>query len=106
MDLLLIFSCDQNSDACKRLFTPRTADLLDEHEPGSAGTSMYIRAVCSFIDPFRKVHFGLPAVMQESVSSVITILRLWKRLLEITKIPLICIPNEVISLIQQRGEDS
>ena len=87
-DLLLIFFCDQNSDACERLLTARTADLLDEHVPGSAGTSLYIRAVCSLIDPFRKIDFGLPAAMQESVSSGITILRLWKRLLELTKMPL------------------
>ena len=87
-DLLLIFFCDQNSDACERLFTPRTADLLDDHVPGSAGTSMYIRAVCRLIDPFRKIDFGCPADMQESASSGITILRLWKRLLELKKKPL------------------
>lgn len=42
MDLLLIFFCDQNSDTCERLFTPRTVDLLDEPVPGSARTSLYI----------------------------------------------------------------
>ena len=87
-DLLLVFFCNQNSDACERLFTPRTADLLDEHIPGSEATSLYIRTVCQLLDPFRKVDFGSPAAIQESVSSAITVLRLWKRVLEIKKMPL------------------
>jgi len=87
-DLLLVFFCDQNSDACERLFTPRTADLLDEHIPGSEATSLYIRTVCQLLDPFRKLDFGSPAAIQESVSSAITVLRLWKRVLEIKKMPL------------------
>ena len=87
-DLLLVLFCDQNSGACERLFTPRTADLLDEHVPGSRGTSLYIRAVCRLIDPFRKIDFGCPAALQESASCGITILRLWKRLLELKKMSL------------------
>ena len=51
-DLLLIYFCDQNSDACERLFTTNIADLLDEHIPGSEATSLYIRAVCGLIEPF------------------------------------------------------
>ena len=84
-DLLLVFFCDQNSDACERLFTSRIADLLDEHIPGSKGTSLYIRAVCRLIDPFRKIDFGSPAEIQASVSSAITIIRLWRRVLELKK---------------------
>ena len=87
-DLLLVFFCDQNSDACERLFTTHIADLLDEHIPGSEATSLYIRAVCRLIEPFRRVYFGSPAEVQESVSSAIIILRLWKRVLELKKIPL------------------
>ena len=30
-DLILIYFCDQNSDACERLFTERVADLLDTY---------------------------------------------------------------------------
>ena len=61
IDLLLIYFCDQNSDACERLFTTHMADLLDEHIPGSEATSLYIRAVCGLIEPFRRVAFGTPA---------------------------------------------
>ena len=32
-DLLLIYFCDQNSDACQRIFTTRIADLLDKYVP-------------------------------------------------------------------------
>ena len=87
-DLLLVFFCDQNSDACERLFTNRIADLLDEHIPGSKGTSLYIRAACRLLDPFRKIDFGSPAEIQSSVSSAITVLRLWKKVLELKKMPL------------------
>ena len=61
----------------------RIADLLDEHIPGSKGTSLYIRAVCRLIDPFLKIDFGSPAEIQASVSSAITIIRLWRRVLEL-----------------------
>ena len=53
MDLVLIYFFDQNSDACERIFTQRIADLLDDHVPGSQGTSLYIRAVTHLIEPFR-----------------------------------------------------
>ena len=33
-DLLLVFFCNQNSDACERPFTSRIAHLLYEHIPG------------------------------------------------------------------------
>lgn len=52
-DLLLIYFCDQNSDTCERLFTPRIADLLEKHVQGSQGTILYITAVYSLIQPFR-----------------------------------------------------
>ena len=56
------FFCDQNSDACTRLFSRQIADLRDEHIPGSKGTSLYIRAVCRLIDPFQKIDFGSPGL--------------------------------------------
>ena len=59
-DLLLVYFCDQNSDACGRLFTPRIADLLEKYVPGSQGTVLYIRAVHSLLQPFRVPDFGSP----------------------------------------------
>ena len=54
--------------ACERLFTVRIADLLDEHVPGSNGTSLYVRAVYHLIQPFRVPGFGSPEDVQKSVS--------------------------------------
>lgn len=87
-DLLLIYFFDQNSDACERLFTVRIADLLDEHVPGSSGTSLYVRAVYHLIQPFRVPDFGSPEDVQKSVSCAITIFRLWKKVLELKKLSL------------------
>jgi len=39
-DLILTCFCDQNSDARKRLFTERVADLLDTHVHGSFRVSL------------------------------------------------------------------
>ena len=85
-DLILIYFCDQNSDACERLFTERIADLLDIHVPGSQGTSLYIRSVFHLIEPFRKPDFGSPCDVEKSVSCGITILRLWKKVVELQKL--------------------
>ena len=51
-DLILIYFCDQNSDACEKLFTKRIADLLHAYIPGSQGTSLYVHAVFYLIEPF------------------------------------------------------
>ena len=66
-DLILIYFCDQNSDACERLFTERVADLLDTCVPGSQGTSVYVRSMFHLIEPFRKPNFGSPSDVQQSV---------------------------------------
>lgn len=87
-DLLLIYFCDQNSDACERLFTLGIADLLEENVPGSQGTILYITAVYSLIQPFRVPDFGSPEDVQESISCGIYILRLWKKVLELKKLRL------------------
>lgn len=87
-DLILIYFCDQNSDACERLFTKRIADLLDAYVPGSQGTSLYVHAVFHLIEPFRKPDFGSPFEVQKSVSCGITILRLWRKVLELQKLSL------------------
>ena len=70
-DLILIYFCDQNSDACERLFTETIA-----------GTSLYICSVFHLIEPFRKPNFGSPFEVQTSVSCGISILRLLKKVLE------------------------
>jgi len=84
-DLLLVYFFDQNSDACERLFTIRIVDLLDEHVPGSDGTSLYIRVVYYLIQPFRVPDFGSPEDVQKLVSYAITIFRLLKKVLELRK---------------------
>ena len=85
-NLILIYFCDQNSDACERLFTERIADLLDIHVPGSQGTSLYIRSMFHLIEPFRKPGFSLPCDVQKSVSCSITILCLWKKVIELQRL--------------------
>ena len=95
-DLLLIYFCDQNSDACQRIFTTRIADLLDKYVPGSRGTSLYIRAVYRLIEPFRAPNFGSPEDVQKSVSCGITIFRLWRKVLELKKMLLHSKPNAKI----------
>jgi len=95
-DLLLIYFCDQNSDACQRIFTTRIADLLDKYVPGSRGTSLYIRAVYSLIEPFRVPNFGSPEDVQKSVSCGITIFRLWRKVLELKQMLLHSKPNAKI----------
>ena len=87
-DLILIYFCNQNSDACEQLFTEWVADLLDIYVPGSQGTSLYIRSVFHLIEPFRKPNFGSPSDVQQSVSCGITILRLWRKVVELQKLHL------------------
>ena len=64
LDLELGKFFDQNSDAADRMFTLRIVDLLDQHVPGSHGTSLYIRAVYALIEPFRNIEFVTPAEVQ------------------------------------------
>lgn len=51
----------QNSDAADRMFTLHIADLLDQHVPGSQGTSLFSRAVYCISEPFRDLQFGSPS---------------------------------------------
>lgn len=85
-DLLLIHFMDQNQDACDAVFTLRTADLLDQHVPGSKGTSLYIRAAYYLTAPYQDPDFGSQGQILESVSTGITILRLWKKSVELHKL--------------------
>ena len=88
VDLELGKFFDQNSDAADRMFTLRTANLLDEYVSGSQGTSLFITAVYALIEPFRNIQFGTPADVQKSVSKCITLLRMWKKILEPKKLRL------------------
>lgn len=84
-DLILIYFPDQNSDACERLFTEWVADLLDTYVPGSQGTSLYVHSVFHLIEPFRKPNFVLLSDVQQSISCGITILCLWRKVVELQK---------------------
>jgi len=53
---------------------------------GSQGTSLYIRSVFHLIEPFKKPDFGWPFEVQRSVSCGITILSLWKNVMELQKL--------------------
>ena len=80
-----VFSLIKTHDAADQIFCLRTAELLDEHIAGSHGTSPYIRAVFYLTEPFRNLSFGTPADVQASVSCGMTLLRLWKRTVSISK---------------------
>jgi hypothetical protein len=85
-DLLLIHFMDQNQDACNAVFALKTSHLLDQYVPGSQGTSLYIHAAYHLTEPFHDPKFGSPSKIQESVSTGITILRLWKKSVELQKL--------------------
>lgn len=85
-DLILTYFCDQNSDARKRLATERIADLLDTDVHGSRDTSLYICSMFHLIEHFRKPNVSPPFEVQRSVSCGITILRLWKKVIELQKL--------------------
>lgn len=83
-DLLLARFMDMNPEAANKIFTLDISALLDEHMPGSEGTSLYIQAVYHLTEPFFDVSFGTPGQIQESVSTGISILRMWKKYLELS----------------------
>jgi len=87
-DLLLKYFCDQNSDTCERLLTPRIVDLLEEYVPGSQGTILHITAGYLLIKPFRVPDFGSQEDVQEPISCDIYILQLWKKVSEVKKLHL------------------
>ena len=83
-DLLFARYLEQNCDAAIRVFDNSVADLLDQHVIGSEGTSLYIRAVALLMSPFMKP-CSSPTKMQSDVSTGITVLRLWKKILLLKK---------------------
>lgn len=87
-DLLLISFFDQRPDTANRIFTLKVVDMLHKYVKGSEGTCLYITAVHFLTEPFFNASYGSPEEIQKALSTGITILRLWKRYLEIKKMKL------------------
>ena len=87
-DLLLISFFDQRPDTANRIFTLKVAEMLHKYVKGSEGTCLFITAVHFLTEPFFNASYGSPEDIQKALSTGITILRLWKRYLEIKKMKL------------------
>lgn len=87
-DLLLITFFDQRPDTANRIFTLKVAEMLHKYVKGSEGTCLFITAVHFLTEPFFNASYGSPQDIQKALSTGITILRLWKRYLEIRKMRL------------------
>lgn len=87
-DLLLISFFDQRPDTANRIFTLKVVDMLHEYVKGSEGTCLYITAVHFLTEPFFNASYGSPEEIQKALSTGISILRLWKRYLELKKMKL------------------
>ena len=87
-DLVLINFFDQRPDTANRIFSLRVAEMLESHVKGSAATCLFITAVYHLTEPFFKADFGTPEDIQRSVSTGITIFRLWRKYLEMKKLRL------------------
>lgn len=87
-DLILINFFDQRPDTANRIFSLRVAEMLESHVKGSEATSLYIIATYHLTQPFYQADFGSPEDIQRSVSTGITVFRLWRRYLELKKIRL------------------
>ncbi len=87
-DLILISFFDQRPDTANRIFTLRVAEMLERNVTGSEGTCLYIKAVYHLTQPFHDFGFGSPEEIQKSVSTGMTIFRLWRKYLELKNIRL------------------
>ncbi len=87
-DLLLINFFDQRPDTANKIFSLRIAEMLESHVKGSEATCLYIIATYHLTQPFYQADFGSPEDIQRSVSTGITIFRLWRKYLELKKIRL------------------
>ena len=87
-DLLLISFFDQRPDTANRIFTLKVVDMLHKYVKGSEGTCLYITAVHFLTEPFFNASYGSPEEIQKALSTGISILRLWKRYLELKKMKL------------------
>jgi len=101
-DLVLISFFDQRPDTANRIFSLRVADMLESHVRGSQATCLYIIAAYHLTAPFYNAQFGTPEDIQMSVSTGITIFRLWRRYLELKKLRLHALPN-ASKLKEKRG---
>ena len=84
----LISFFDQRPDTANRIFTLKVAEMLHKYVKGSEGTCLFITAVHFLTEPFFNASYGSPEDIQKALSTGITILRLWKRYLEIRKMRL------------------
>ena len=85
IDLIMVKFFDQNSDAAYKVFNTTIADLLNQHVYGSVETELYIRMVVHIMDPYRNVAFGSPPDVVQSIGTGLTMLRLWRKYLQLTK---------------------
>ena len=83
-DLLLISFFDQRPHKANRIFTLKVAEMLHKYVKGSEGTCLFITAVHFLTEPFFNANYVCP----EDIQKALSILRLWKRYLEIKKIKL------------------
>ena len=71
-----------------KFFSMRMAHLLEMYVPGSVGTALFITAVTCLMDPARNVCFGSPIEVVRSVSKGLLMLRLWRKYLILSGLPL------------------
>lgn len=62
--------------------------MLHKYVKGSEGTCLHVTAVHFLTEPFFNANYGSPEEIQKALSTGITILRLWKRYLELKKMKL------------------
>ena len=92
-DLVLINFFDQRPDTANRIFSLKVADMLESHVRGSQATCLYIIAAHHLTELFYNADFGTLEDIQMSVSTGITIFRLWHRHLELKRLRLHALPN-------------
>ena len=86
-DVLLAKFFDQNSDAAYEVFDLRMADLLEEYVPDSVSTVVYIKMIYYIMLPFRDLNMTPPEIVR-SVGTGPMMMRLWKKYLELSQLPL------------------
>ena len=80
-DLLLPSFMEQNVDGALKIMTLDVVKLLKDHVKGSEGTQFYIEAVSHLFNCYLNPS-GDPEEMQKSLSCGITLLRLWREVVE------------------------
>ena len=85
-DIKMVKYLGINSDAAYKIFNQSLVSLLEEHVPHSVGTVIYITMIEALMSPFTTILD--PVSVVENVSKGLTIMRLWKKWLELKKIQL------------------